>query len=58
MKRGLESGKSESVRASECVDEVSAMRDVSNKLRKFLFTESNCISKSVSEFTLKCVSEL
>ena len=38
------------MRASECVDEVSAMRDVSNKLRKFLFTESNRTSKSVSEF--------
>ena len=51
VKRGLESGKTASVR-------VSAMREVSKKLRKFLFTESNRISKSVSEFTLKCVSEL
>ena len=31
---------------------------MSNKLRKFLFTKSNCVSKGVSEFTLKCVSEL
>ena len=58
VNRGLESGKSASVRASDCVDEVSAMREVSKKLRKFLFTESNRISKSVSEFTLKCVSDL
>ena len=56
-KRGLEGAKSVSVRTSEC-DEISAMRDVSNKLRKFLFTESNRVSKSVSEFTLKCVSDL
>ena len=40
------------------MDEVNAIRDVSNKLRKFWFTESNRVSKSVSEFTLKCCSKL
>ena len=58
VKRGLELDKSESVRVSECVDEVSAMRAVNDKLRKFLFTENNRVSKSVKEFTLKCCSEL
>ena len=31
---------------------------MSSTLRKFLFTESNRVSKSMSEFTLMCVSEL
>ena len=46
------------MRVSECVDEVRAMRAVNDKLRKFLFTESNRVSKSVKQFTLKCCSEL
>ena len=58
VKRGLERDKSESVHVSESVDEISVMRAVNDKLRKFLFTESNRVSKSVSEFTLMCCSEL
>ena len=58
VKRGLERDNSESVHVSESVDEISVMRAVNDKLRKFLFTESNRVSKSVSEFTLKCCSKL
>ena len=58
VKRGLERDNSESVHVSESVDEISVMRAVNDKLRKFLFTESNRVSKSVSEFTLMCCSEL
>ena len=58
MKRGLERDKSESIRVSESVDEISVIRAVNDKLRKFLFTESNRVSKSVSDFRLKCCSKL
>ena len=58
VKRGLERDNSESVRVNESVDEIRVMRAVNDKLRKFLFTESNRVSKSVSEFILKCCSEL
>ena len=58
VKRGLKRERSECVRVTEDVDELSAMRGVSDKLRKFLFTESNRVSKNVIEFTLRCCSEL
>ncbi|CAK9796337.1 Uncharacterized 50 kDa protein in type I retrotransposable element R1DM [Anthophora quadrimaculata] len=46
---------------SECesvsADEMNEMRGISAKLRKYVFTESNRVSKVTSEFLLGCVSE-
>ena len=39
------------------VDGLNVMREVNDKLRKFLFTESNRVSKAACEFVLKCVNE-
>lgn len=38
-------------------DELSTMCAIGEKLRKFLFTESNRVSKTASEYVLNCVSE-
>ncbi|CAK9816194.1 Uncharacterized 50 kDa protein in type I retrotransposable element R1DM [Anthophora plagiata] len=42
---------------SVCVDEMNVMREISAKLRKYVFAESNRVSKVTSEFLLNCVSE-
>ena len=55
-KRILESD-SPSGSANLNVDGLNVMREVNDKLRKFLFTESNRVSKAACEFVLKCVSE-
>lgn len=38
-------------------DEVSMLRVVEDRLRKYLFTESNRVSKVTAEFVLSCVAE-
>jgi len=42
---------------SDYMDDMSCVRMIGSKLRKYLFTESNQISKSASEFILNCASE-
>lgn len=39
------------------VEGLNAMREVNKKLKKFLFIESNKMSKPACEFVLKCMSE-
>ena len=38
-----------------CVDELSVMRMIGNKMRKFIFTDK--MTKVASEFLLRCVAE-
>lgn len=60
-KRRLELAESVGATSKESLsvgtNEIDEMSSVSEKLRKYVFTESNRVSKVASEFLLKCVSE-
>lgn len=59
MRDGSASVKRKRMGVSESVDEseLACMRKIGVRLRKFLFVETNSVSKNASEFILKCVGE-